>query len=113
MKTLNVKYFLIMYPYGIGEETLANLHFHGKVEEPDVTTLHNLALRRAVIKLILYNDPSDKRITELKLDTARPTTRIVCKRMLRLFCNVYGSKYIKDNRQALEQMLLKSAKLAQ
>ena len=113
MKIENAKYFLIMYPYGIGDEKAANLHFNAKAEEADVTTLHNLALRRAVMKLVVYNDPTDVRITDLKLDTARPTTRIVCKRMLRLFCNLYGSKYIKGHREALEKMLLKSAKLAQ
>ena len=109
MKTENAKYFLLMYPYGIGDETTANLHFTAKAEEPDVTAHHNLALRRVVMKLVAYNDPTDHQIVELKLDTARPTTRTVCKRMLRLFCNLFGSKYIKENREVLEKMFLKSA----
>ena len=65
------------------------------------------------MKLVAYNDPNEEQIKSLKLDTARPTVRIVCKRLIYLFCNLYGSKYVRENRSEIEKMFLLSARLAQ
>ena len=113
MKMEHAGFFLLAYPQGMGDAAKANLHFNKSSDEPDVSSSHNVALRRTVMKLVAYNDPNEEQIRSLKLDTARPTPRIVCKRLLTLFYNLYGSNHIKKNREDMEKMFLLSAKLAQ
>lgn len=72
-----------------------------------------MSLKRLVLKLVVYNDPNEATINALKLDTARPTTRIVATRLLHFIYNMYGSDYVSNHRAGIEKMFLLSAKLAQ
>lgn len=113
MKLEHARFYLLAYPYGLGDATAANKHFKKLDEEPDVTSTHNVALRRLVLKLVVYNDPNEEKINALKLDTARPTVRIVATRLLHAMYNLYGSEYITNHRPTIEKMFLLSARLAQ
>ena len=72
-----------------------------------------MSLRRLVLKLVVYNDPNEAKINALKLDTARPTTRIVATRLLHFMYNMYGSDYVSKYRDDIEKMFELSARLAQ
>ena len=113
MKLEHAKFYILAYPYGLGDATAANKHFKKLNDEPDVTSHHNVSLRRLVLKLVVYNDPNDAKISALKLDTARPTTRIVATRLLHFMYNMYGSEYVSKYRADIEKMFLLSARLAQ